>query len=273
MGTQLFHGYSRLGDFPLDSSSVFSTYALAEAYAASNETAYAGQFIAVVNITGQLVEVYHLRFPLTTEEITSGDNFILQGIGTDEDYVLSINDLGADETGNVLITGSDITISDTDLRTIAEALANIEVGRITGLITSQITDPSDAINLDLLRETEEDILQGINKTVKGLLYLEDRVYDDAYYDFQIGDIIRKVTVIIDTLYNVAVGINLFIGTTPIMTDTEIFEETAGTYVIEPLITLSSEGALLVTMTPESTTPTSGSATIYVDFTRNPYDSI
>lgn len=40
-------GYQRLGDFPLDASSVFDNFSALQTYAASNGTAYAGQVCAV----------------------------------------------------------------------------------------------------------------------------------------------------------------------------------------------------------------------------------
>jgi hypothetical protein len=40
-------GYQRLGDFPLDASSVFDNFSELQTYAASNGTAYAGQVCAV----------------------------------------------------------------------------------------------------------------------------------------------------------------------------------------------------------------------------------
>ncbi len=40
-------GYQRLGDFPLDASSIFDNFSALQTYAASNGTAYAGQVCAV----------------------------------------------------------------------------------------------------------------------------------------------------------------------------------------------------------------------------------
>ena len=62
MATEIFNGFLRLSNFPLDKSSVFESFADAYNYAATNETAYPGQIIAVVDYTEQAVSIYTLTF-------------------------------------------------------------------------------------------------------------------------------------------------------------------------------------------------------------------
>jgi hypothetical protein len=58
-------GYQRLGDFPLDASSVFENFAALQTYASSNGTAYAGQVCAVRD-TGL---VYIIRTDLSLSQV------------------------------------------------------------------------------------------------------------------------------------------------------------------------------------------------------------
>jgi hypothetical protein len=61
--TEIFNGFLRLSNFPLDKSSVFSNLIDATNYAANNKTAYAGQLIAVINEDAKDVAIYTLTFP------------------------------------------------------------------------------------------------------------------------------------------------------------------------------------------------------------------
>lgn len=58
-------GYLRLGDFPLDASSVFDSFAALQTYASTNGTAYAGQICAVKD-TGL---VYVIRTDLSLSQV------------------------------------------------------------------------------------------------------------------------------------------------------------------------------------------------------------
>jgi hypothetical protein len=58
-------GYQRLGDFPLDASSVFESFAALQTYAATNGTAYPGQIVAVRD-TGL---VYIIRTDLSLSQV------------------------------------------------------------------------------------------------------------------------------------------------------------------------------------------------------------
>jgi len=58
-------GYQRLGNFPLDASSVFENFAALQTYASSNGTAYPGQVCAVRD-TGL---VYIIRADLSLTQV------------------------------------------------------------------------------------------------------------------------------------------------------------------------------------------------------------
>jgi hypothetical protein len=285
MATELFNGFIRLDNFPLDERSIFSNYQDANDYAATDPTAYAGQIIAVVNEIDREVSIYNLIF--SSDE---SRNFDLQGIaGSGNGTVEFINGLAPiGDTGNVIITASDITISTEDARTIAEAFATfdsiseteiellfskiINVERITGLATEQIQDPSDAVNLEYLQQTQATIMTGATRTVQATLTNAGRNNSSPdWYDFKNGDIINRITVKIIEPYQ-EVGIRLKIGSYTLVEPDDIFETEIGTYIVEPSLKLSllTPRSLEVVLDGTSTT---GSATVYIEFTQNPYDSI
>jgi len=179
MGTQLFNGFTRLSNFPLDERSVFSSYQDAYNYAASDPTAYAGQIIAVVDEIAEEVSIYNLIFPSEVVDI----NFELQGIAGGTGTIRYINSLAPDEDGNIVITGTDITLSATDARTVAEVLAIFEgIGetefeilfskvirteRVTGI--TEIIGPTDAVSREYLENVITTSQIGIRKTVQMIL--------------------------------------------------------------------------------------------------------
>jgi hypothetical protein len=285
MATEMFNGFIRLDNFPLDERSIFSDYQDANDYAAEDPTAYAGQIIAVVNEIDREVSIYNLIF---SED--QSRNFDLQGIaGSGNGTVEFVNGLAPiADTGNVIITGTDITVSAEDARTIAETLATfdsisetelellfskvINVERITGLATEQIQDPSDAVNLEYLQQTQATIISGSTRTVQANLTNSGRNNSNpAWYDFKNGDIINRITVKITEPYQ-EVGITLKIGSYTLVEPDDIFETEIGTYIVEPSLKLSlvTPRSLDVFLDGISAT---GSATVYIEFIQNPYDSI
>lgn len=285
MATELFNGFIRLDNFPLDERSIFSSYEEANNYAADDPTAYAGQILAVVNESDREVSIYNLIF--SSDE---SRNFGLQGIaGSGNGTVEFINGLAPiDDTGNVIITGSDITISTEDARTIAEAFAildgiteaefellfskMINVERITGLDTEQIQEPSDAINLEYLQQTQATIMIGSTRTVQANLTNTGRNNSSPdWYDFKNGDIINRIIVKIIEPYQ-EVGITLKIGSYILVEPDDIFETEIGTYIVEPSLKLSLATPKSLDVFLDSVSAT-GSAAVYIEFTQNPYDSI
>lgn len=63
-------GYQRMGAFPLDGSTVFTTLAELTTYASTNGTAYVGQICSVV--AAGVVTVYKINTDLSVTAIDSG---------------------------------------------------------------------------------------------------------------------------------------------------------------------------------------------------------
>ncbi len=141
-----FRGYLRMGDFPLDSSSVFESVVLAQAYADSNSTAYAGQMIAVVNDTARSVTIYQLGFKVDT----GATGFALQEFqtATSGEFVKSVNGIEPDEDGNVEITlGAEIDAL-LDALTVTSTL--IASDRRISVPTANISGDDDVITKSYL---------------------------------------------------------------------------------------------------------------------------
>lgn len=247
METQIFNGYSRLGSFPLDDKSIFSTYALAVTYAASNTTAYAGQLIAVVE--NQVVDIYTLRFPIDGETGT----FILQSIRMDSDTL-------SEHITDIPMIGETPSYLQFD--------KIISVERIMGLVTAEITEPNDAVNLELLRTTQESIERGLTRTI---VIPVELVGVNPAFPFVIGDIIKRVTVVIETAYDQPTNFTIIIGEQEIMSADDIFEqpsEEPSSYIIEPMTTINTNSTININLLPVGDAPTIGSAIIYVDVLYN-----
>jgi hypothetical protein len=285
MATEMFNGFIRLSDFPLDERSIFSNYIDANNYAASDPTAYAGQIIAVVDEVERDVFMYNLIF--SSDE---SRNFDIQNITAGIGAIKFINDLAPDEDGNITITGEDILVSVEDARTIAEVLTIVEdisftsselellfskiinVERITGLDTDKIKNLNDAINLEYLQQTQATIMKGSTRTVQALLDNTGRDNSSSdWYDFENGNIITRVAIQITEAYE-EVGITLKIGSHILAEPDDIFETEIGVYIIEPSLKLELTTPSSLDVFLDGTSET-GSAIIYIEFAQNPYDSI
>jgi hypothetical protein len=283
MATELFNGFLRLGKFPLDGSSVFQSFADAYNYAATNETAYAGQIVVVVDQTAQTVSVYTLTFPSEGFE----GNFELIGVSNNGDgaNIRTINSKSPDSEGIITLYGTDIRISETDARLLSTVLSAIEsisgegetiqfskpivVSRITGLVTGQIQNLTDAVNLQYLQTSINTAIIGVTKTVKAVLNSNGRAFDDQYLDFPVGSIIRKVRLDIIQPYDTSTNITLSIGGLVIMEPNDIFETEVGSYIVESNKIVTTSGPLIASLGSFST---GGSAIVLIDYTENPYDN-
>jgi hypothetical protein len=155
-----FRGYLRMGDFPLDSSSVFESVELAQAYADSNSTAYAGQMIAVVNDTARSVTIYQLGFKVDT----GAAGFALQEVqtATSGEFVKSVNGIEPDEDGDVEITlGAEID-SLLDALTVTSTL--IASDRRISVPTANISGNDDVITKSYLEGYVETNMLDKNKS-------------------------------------------------------------------------------------------------------------
>jgi hypothetical protein len=171
-----FRGYLRMGDFPLDSSSVFESVVLAQAYADSNSTAYAGQMIAVVNDTARSVTIYQLGFKVDT----GAAGFALQEVqtATSGEFVKSVNGIEPDEDGNVEITlGAEID-SLLDALTVTSTL--IASDRRISVPTANISGNDDVITKKYMEDYVEtnmlDKNESSSQTVGGPVTFSSQVY-------------------------------------------------------------------------------------------------
>jgi hypothetical protein len=155
-----FRGYLRMGDFPLDSSSVFESVVLAQAYADGNSTAYAGQMIAVVNDTARSVTIYQLGFKVDT----GAAGFALQEVqtATSGEFVKSVNGIEPDEDGDVEITlGAEIDAL-LDALTVTSTL--IASDRRISVPTANISGNDDVITKSYLEGYVETNMLDKNKS-------------------------------------------------------------------------------------------------------------
>jgi hypothetical protein len=170
-----FRGYLRMGDFPLDSSSVFESAVLAQAYADSNSTAYAGQMIAVVNDTARSVTIYQLGFKVDT----GAAGFALQEVqtATSGEFVKSVNGIEPDEDGDVEITlGAEID-SLLDALTVTSTL--IASDRRISVPTANISGNDDVITKKYMEDYVEtnmlDKNESSSQTVGGPVTFSSQV--------------------------------------------------------------------------------------------------
>jgi len=279
MATELFNGFLRLNNFPLDGSSVFYNYADAYNYAASNETAYAGQIIVVVDSLEKIVSVYVLTFPSDGFE----GNFELVGVSNDSgSNIRIVNEKVPDENGKITLYGTDIQVSEEDARNLIEilntfisiidagtiSLEMVSASRVTGISSGNIQQLSDAINLEYLQTSIAVAGIGDIKTVKAILSNTGRAYGIEYFDFPVNSVIRKVRVNITEEYS-PTDITLSIGELNIVDADEIFETEIGSYIVEADKKILNSGPLIATLSSPSST---GSAIVYIDYITNPYDN-
>lgn len=129
-------GYLRLGNFPLDASSVYPTQAEAETYVSSDPTAYAGQLIAVANENTSTVTVYQVGFG-------SGGSLELQSlIASQVGTVKSINGILPDENGNVTI---DLDHLDLILTFLQDTPERVVFNKTVSVPTEDIAEDDDVI--------------------------------------------------------------------------------------------------------------------------------
>jgi hypothetical protein len=155
-----FRGYLRMGNFPLDASSVFESVALAQAYADENSTAYPGQILAVVNETARSVTIYQLGFK--TDLGASG--FALQQIqsATSGEFVKSVNGIEPDDNGNVEISIGEEIENLLDSLTIDDSL--IASSKRISVPTSSISGDDDVITKKYMEDYVEDNMLDKNES-------------------------------------------------------------------------------------------------------------
>jgi hypothetical protein len=272
MATEIFNGFLRLGNFPLDENSIFSTYVNAETYAKENETAYAGQIVTVV--TESIVSVYYLTYPFT-QGYTG--NFELRSVGSGS--IESVNSVTPVDN-NITIYGTNISISSSDATTIAQSLARIEgltANETTITSTKNISAPgftisgsvvndTDAVNKSFMETRIDSMRRGITYSVRYTMNNTGRIAAPADFDIPVGSTITKIKVFIDQAYQSSMTVKL--GEQTLIAPEDIFEGTIGVYLSEPNILVASTETVSVQLTGSSAT---GSGSVYLEYFTNTYN--
>jgi hypothetical protein len=237
-------GYLRLGNFPLDASSIFESVSDAISYAASNPTAYAGQLISVVNEDELTVTVYQLGFPDPANN-PGNATYEIQEIasGSSGGTVRSVNNIAPDSNANITINANDIKISsqgsnyDTNeiqslilnLLSLTSFITNNEseviFSKPISVDTAQITNGNHLITADYLQSRLDIAVEGIKRTVK-LSFGPGG--GSSSVDIIEGALISRITVRILEPFNQPISIK--IGDYTIMSEEEIFENEVSTFI-------------------------------------------
>jgi hypothetical protein len=236
-------GYLRLGNFPLDASTVFPSLAEAQQYAAINPTAYAGQLISVVVEEDKSVTAYQLSIPET------GSGYVLELVAGGN--VDTVNNIVPVE-GNITITGADINAGiEGNSQTVATLIQLI----LTTFATKEYVD-----------DKFDDSFIGVQRTIMAPVTSTGVFDPESVGDIPAGSVVKKVSIRIDEAYTEGTDISVSIGDTEILSSSDIFETDAGsTFYASPEIEISSDSAIVVSVSSGSST---GSAKLYVDFVRN-----
>lgn len=236
-------GYLRLGNFPLDASTVFPSLQEAQQYAASNPTAYAGQLVSVVIEADKSVTAYQLSIP------QSGSGYVLELIAGGN--VDSVNGIDPVE-GNITITGANIQSGVAgNSQTIAQLIQTI----LTTFATKEYVD-----------DKFDDSLIGVQRTIEVPITSTGVTDPESVGDIPAGSVIKKVSVRIDEAYEADTDISVSIGGTTILSASDIYETEAGsTFSSSPELSIETDSEITVSVESGSAT---GSAKLYVDFVRN-----
>jgi hypothetical protein len=249
-------GYLRLGNFPLDASSVYENFEDAIAYASTNPTAYPGQLVAVVE--DRTVTVYQLGFKINPNEA----GFELQPLSTggQGSFVKSVNGLTPDGDGNV-----DIDLAELDrILTFLQDTENFVVfSKGIQVPTASITTNTSVITRQYLDATLNDLFDGISRTLS------------TSFNHQGGSttqlipkdsVVKKVVIKIIEPFEES-DITISIAGIDVFLPEDIYETQTGIFIAEPFITLP-DNELKYSVDISVNSSTTGLAEIYVDFNIN-----
>jgi hypothetical protein len=269
-------GYLRLGNFPLDASSIFPSVSEAITYAASNPTAYAGQLISVVNEDEHSVTVYQLGFPDVNNN-PGNATYEIQEIasGSAGGTVRSVNNIAPDENANITINANDITISSEgsynsqDIQTLLLNLLALTAPMTTTdsevifskpirVDTAQVTSGDHLITADYLQSRLDIATEGYKTTVK-LLFGPGGASSSV--DILANSLVSRVTVKIVEPFNQPISIK--IGNYTIVEEDEIFETETSTFIKDVTYTVPTPTPENDTEVKAVTTATEGLGEVYV----------
>lgn len=251
-------GYLRLGNFPLDASSVYDNFLAASEYASSNPTAYAGQLVAVVDEVTRTVTIYQLGYKVDPAET----GYELQSLSTSGSggVVKTVNNISPDDNGNVQLS-FDI------LNDILYFIQDTETGAIFNkpiLLSdpnSQIVENNSVITKGYLEGSLDNYFSGVsrtfNTTFTGIGGITTNIIPG-------GSIIKKITLDIIQPFQVT-DITVSIAGITLLSPADIYETEISRFISEPYITLPGTAANEYPIEILTDGSPSGSAELYIDF--------
>jgi hypothetical protein len=251
-------GYLRLGNFPLDASSVYETFEAASEYASSNPTAYPGQLVAVTDEVNRTVTIYQLGFKSDPE--ASGfelESLVAGQVGT----VKSINGIFPDEDGNVTIS---LEALDDILTFLQNTETRVVFNKPIQVPTLDISQDDDVITKKYLEATFNSSLNGLSRAFYTSFTHEGGITSKK---IPAGSTIKSVSLVILQAFDPS-DITISIGGHEIYNPTDIYETQTGIFIAEPykrLPTTDPTGYPVEIVVDEST---KGSAELYIDFNIN-----
>jgi hypothetical protein len=245
-------GYLRLGNFPLDASSVYSTLDDAETYVSQNPTAYPGQLVAVADEDNETVTVYQVSY-------RSGGGLELQSlVANATGNVRSINGILPDINGNITL---DLDHLDLILTFLEDTEDRVIFSKAVSVDTTLIEEDDDVITKKYLESSIDLISRGTLRT------LSTTFDEDGGTTTQIipgGAVIKKAVLKITEVFDQA-DITILINSSILFGPSDIFETETGIFVLEPMVRLSGDASneYPVVITVDSSTK--GLAELYIDF--------
>jgi len=263
-------GYLRLGNFPLDASSVFESLSEANIYADSNPTAYLGQIIAVVDISVRTVTIYQLGFKPEGETGFSVQPLSTQGEG---EFVRTVNGILPDTDGNIVIN-----IDTFEFLTYNEQ--RVTFNRPISVNTLSIEQDNDVITKKYLEAKVDDLFNGASRTLgvnfnnEGVFTTQETPGSSSTQIIPGGSLIKKIILKVIEPFEVSDITISIVENAPEAEDIilflpeDIFETETGTYIVEPFLTLPGTAQKEYSLKALVQSSTTGLAEIYIDFNIN-----
>jgi hypothetical protein len=251
-------GYLRLGNFPLDASSVFESFSEANIYADTNPTAYLGQIIAVANNQNETVTIYQVGYK-------SGGGLEIQSLVADATgNVRSINNILPDVNGNITL---DLEHLDLILTFLEDTENEVVFSKPISIDKILINSDSHVINKAYLEARVDSITVGMVRTLKTEFSTSSATTTETIPG---GATIKKAFVRIIDAYEGFLaneGIRIVINNKELFSRNDIYEtEEGGVFLVEPMVRLDGTAANKYSVIVEiNGTPIAGSAELQIDF--------
>jgi hypothetical protein len=251
-------GYLRMGNFPLDASSVYDSQQDAEFYVENNPTAYPGQLIAVANNQNETVTIYQVGYK-------SGGGLEIQSLVADATgNVRSINNILPDVNGNITL---DLEHLDLILTFLEDTENAVVFFKPISVETNDISLESHVITKGYLEASVDRITSGMTRTLKVEFSTSSVTTTEVIPG---GATIKKAFLrIIDSYEGFLIdeGIRVIINNKELFLEDDIYEtEEGGVFLVEPMVRLDGTAANKYSVIVEiNGTPIAGSAELQIDF--------